>query len=148
MKYVYPAIFTPNELGGYSVEFPDFPVGGTDGDNLEDAIYMASEFLELAIEGETELGHKLPKSSTDLKVGKDQKVLYLAVDANSEDALVPSKDAAQMLSVTPSRVRQLISTGQLVGEKRGRDNYIYLWSVKKRLASSRSVGRPRKIAVS
>lgn len=37
----YPAIFTPEEDGRYSVSFPDLPGCNTFGDNLENAYDMA-----------------------------------------------------------------------------------------------------------
>ena len=48
MKYVYPAIFYKEKLGGYSVVFPDIP-GGTQGETLCEAMEMAESFLNFAI---------------------------------------------------------------------------------------------------
>ena len=45
-KYVYPAIFTPED-GGYVVAFPDFG-GATQGEDVVDAIDMAADFLGFA----------------------------------------------------------------------------------------------------
>ena len=42
MKYAYPAYFYREDDGRYSVEIPDFPLA-TYGDDLEDAIYMATD---------------------------------------------------------------------------------------------------------
>ena len=39
-------------------------------------------------------------------------------------SLVTTKEAAQILGVTPVRVRQLIKDGRLVAEKRGRDHLL------------------------
>jgi|CZCA01.1.fsa_nt_gi predicted RNA binding protein YcfA (HicA-like mRNA interferase family)/predicted RNase H-like HicB family nuclease len=44
-KYIYPAVFDPNECGGYTINFPDLPGCVTEGDTLDDAIRMASEAL-------------------------------------------------------------------------------------------------------
>jgi excisionase family DNA binding protein len=41
-----------------------------------------------------------------------------------EMSLVTTKEAAQILGVTPVRVRQLIKDGRLVAEKRGRDHLL------------------------
>lgn len=43
MKYVYPAVFTPLEDGGYDVNFPDLPGCRTCGADLTDAILMAKD---------------------------------------------------------------------------------------------------------
>lgn len=45
MKVTYPAIFTPEENGAYSVRFPDVPNAFTCGDDLTDAIEMAADVL-------------------------------------------------------------------------------------------------------
>jgi len=48
-KYVYPAIFEPNELGGYCVNFPDVQGGFSDGKDLTEAMEMAQDALCLAL---------------------------------------------------------------------------------------------------
>ena len=45
MKYVYPACFYPEENGQFSVIFPDLGDIATYGNDLEDAIGMASDLL-------------------------------------------------------------------------------------------------------
>jgi len=45
MKYVYPAIFRPEDEGGFCVIFPDIRKGATQGDNMVDAMEMAEDFL-------------------------------------------------------------------------------------------------------
>ena len=57
----YPAIFHKEGIG-YWVEFPEFG-GGTQGDNLEDAMCNAREFLESAIALYIDEGLELPKMS-------------------------------------------------------------------------------------
>ena len=47
-KYVYPAIFTPEEKG-FSVNFPDLQGCYTCGDDLADAIYMAEDVLAFTL---------------------------------------------------------------------------------------------------
>lgn len=48
-KYVYPAIFTPEEDGKYSIVFPDLEGCYTSGDNLTDAMYMAEDVLAFTL---------------------------------------------------------------------------------------------------
>ena len=45
MKYVYPACFYPEDNGQYSIIFPDLGGIATYGNNLEDAISMATDLL-------------------------------------------------------------------------------------------------------
>ena len=48
-KYIYPAIFTPEKEGGYSIVFPDIDGCYTCGDNLEDGLSMANDALALML---------------------------------------------------------------------------------------------------
>ena len=48
-KYVYPAIFEPNEMGGYCVVFPDVQGGYTNGKDLPEAMEMAQDALCLTL---------------------------------------------------------------------------------------------------
>ena len=50
-KYVYPAIFTSEPDGGYSVYFPDLEGCYTCGDTLADALFMAEDALALILYG-------------------------------------------------------------------------------------------------
>ncbi|MCM3337463.1 MULTISPECIES: type II toxin-antitoxin system HicB family antitoxin [unclassified Paenibacillus] len=47
MKYIYPAVFSPGEPdeGGFTVTFPDLPGCVTEGDTLDEALYMAKDAL-------------------------------------------------------------------------------------------------------
>jgi len=45
MRYVYPACFYPEDNGQFSVIFPDLDGIATYGNNLEDAIRMATDLL-------------------------------------------------------------------------------------------------------
>ena len=51
MKYMFPAVFTPEEDGKYSINFPDLEGCYTCGDNLEDGIKMASDVLRMVLCG-------------------------------------------------------------------------------------------------
>ena len=41
MKYVYLAVFTPDENGALSVHFPDLPGCYTSGDDIIDAVHIS-----------------------------------------------------------------------------------------------------------
>lgn len=60
-KYFFPAIFEPGETKGYCVTFPDLPGCITEGDDLEEALHMAKEALELHLYGMEEDGDPIPK---------------------------------------------------------------------------------------
>ena len=64
-KYVYPAIFTSEPDGGYSVYFPDLEGCYTCGDTLADALFMAEDALALILYGRTNAPfHSPPKCQT------------------------------------------------------------------------------------
>lgn len=70
MKYVYPACFYKEEDGRYTVDVPDFGLS-TFGDDLPDAMFMASD----AIAGRVSLafaeGEPLPEPSSISDIAPD-----------------------------------------------------------------------------
>jgi predicted RNase H-like HicB family nuclease len=70
MKYVYPACFYPEEDGRVSVVFADFELA-TFGDDLADAMYMASNAAAGRILVMLEDGERLPEPSPAKKVKPD-----------------------------------------------------------------------------
>lgn len=78
-KYVYPAIFTKEDNGMYSVQFPDIAGCYTDGESLADALEMAQDALCLMMYSREEEGKNVPVSS-DIKT--------IAVNANEFVSLV------------------------------------------------------------
>lgn len=65
-KYVYPAIFTLEENGEYSVSFPDIKGCFTCGETLADAVEMAQDALCLMLFDMEEEGERIPVPS-DIK---------------------------------------------------------------------------------
>ncbi|MBM6676137.1 type II toxin-antitoxin system HicB family antitoxin [Olsenella uli] len=105
MRFNYPGYLEPNELGGYSVWFPDLPECHTDGDDLDDAVNMAAEALELVLESYIENGRELPEPTLDAPVPEGARGLLVSVDVDSENRLVTAYDAAKMPGVSDARVR-------------------------------------------
>lgn len=63
MKYVYPAVFEPED-GLYNVTFPDLPACYTCGDDLTDALFMAEDALGGWLSRAEENGAAIPAAST------------------------------------------------------------------------------------
>lgn len=61
--YIYPAIFTVEADGGYSVAFPDIESCYTQGDDLGDAMEMAEDVLALMLYGYEKEGRTIPSAS-------------------------------------------------------------------------------------
>ena len=62
VKYVYPAIFTP-EPEGYSISFPDLENCYTSAPTLEEGMEMAADVLCLTLYGLEEKGKPIPAAS-------------------------------------------------------------------------------------
>jgi predicted RNase H-like HicB family nuclease len=137
MRYTYPAKLV-EEASGFCVSFFDFEGVYTEADTFDEAIDMGAEALEMVVIHYIESGMPLPTPKLQ-KTG-----VAISVEIDTKDALISTKDAARLLNVNPSRVRQMIISGQLASKRQGRDNYVYLWSVKNRAASAHRAGRPRK----
>ena len=81
-KYAYPAIFTPEEDGSYSINFPDLEGCYTCGDSLEDGIEMASDALALVLYGYEKDGREIPAPSAPaaIPLSGNAFVNYIACD--------------------------------------------------------------------
>lgn len=80
-KYVYPAIFTPED-GGYSVRFPDVPHCYTDGNTLAEAIENAKDALCLMLYDMEERGDTIPEPTNikEISTKKDDVVSLVNCD--------------------------------------------------------------------
>ena len=80
-KYVYLAVFTPEEKG-YSVYFPDLEGCYTCGDDLQDALVMAEDILAFVLY-DYETGGKeipIPTKREDIPLGKGEFTNFIACD--------------------------------------------------------------------
>jgi len=75
-NYLYPALFTKEDDGGYSIEFPDLPGCFTCGDDIEEALSMAKEALELHLYCLEKDGDAIP-SPSEVKPSSDSESVYL-----------------------------------------------------------------------
>lgn len=81
-KYVYPAIFTPEEDGGFFIKFPDLEGCFTQGDDLADGIEMAKDVLALVLY-DYETDKKVipaPSSLSSFEITDGAFVNYVACD--------------------------------------------------------------------
>lgn len=81
-KYVYSAIFVPEENGMYSVFFPDIEGCTTCGNDLSHAIEMAADALSLMLYDMEEEGIKIPSATPlkDVAAEDDAFVTYIPAD--------------------------------------------------------------------
>lgn len=100
-KYVYPAIFTPEEDGGYSIRIPDIPGCYTAGRDLADGIYMASDALCLMLYDMEEDGADIPAASNiaDIKTEGEEFVTLVACDTVEYRKFFDSRAVKKTLSI-------------------------------------------------
>lgn len=75
---IYPAIFTKEEDGGYSVVFPDIDGAFTCGVDFKEALYMAKDCLELNLS----ILDEIPPISDleNIKLNKGEHIVMIQAD--------------------------------------------------------------------
>lgn len=100
-KYVYPAVFTPEANGGYSVIFKDLEGCYTCGDTLEEAMEMAKDVLELVLYGYETDKKEIPKASSIYAVEKEDNefVNYIVADTVEYRKMYNNKAVKKTLTI-------------------------------------------------
>ena len=101
MKYVYPAVFVPEDVGGYFISFPDIKMGGTQGKDLIQGIEMAEDFLCLALYHMEEEKSEIPKASNpkDINAGEDAIVTLISADTDEYRRFYENKLVKKTLNI-------------------------------------------------
>ncbi len=113
-EFSYPVTLTPDETdGGFVVTFLDVPEAITQGDDLSDALFQASDALEEAIAGRIRRGDPIPEPS-DARRGEHvvpvpaltaaKAALYLAL----QEAGISKSELAARLDCDEKEVRRLL----------------------------------------
>lgn len=100
-KYVFPAVFSEEDGGKYSVYFPDLEGCYTCGDNLQDAIVMAEDVLAFYLYDEEKAGNSIP-SPTDInqvKLSGQEFVSYIVGDTIEYAKLHNNKAVKKTLTI-------------------------------------------------
>ncbi len=100
-KYIYPAVFTKEEDGGYSVVFPDLESCYTCGDTLEQAMDMAEDCLALVLYGYETDQKEIPAASSidSISTGSDEFVSLIKCDTLSYRKQYSSKAVKKTLTI-------------------------------------------------
>lgn len=149
-KYLYEAVFTPNELGGYDVRFPELDII-TQGDDLSDAAFMAQDLLSLVISDALNEGKELATVGTFQNECPDGSLLmgiatYAEPDNILDDAMT-IQEAADVLDVSRARIYALIKDGRIADKKVGNSRLVSAQDVMEIFNNPQSAGRPRKVVV-
>lgn len=100
-KYIYPAVFTAEEGGLYSVDFPDLESCYTSGESLADALMMAEDVLALTM-FEYERDNKTipaPSAHKDISLEENEFVNYVAADTLFYQKKYNSKSVKKTLTI-------------------------------------------------
>lgn len=100
-KYAYPAVFTPAEEGGYTVNFPDLEGCFTEGDDMAETLYMAEDVLALILYGYETDGRRIPvpSSPSSIKLEPGEFVNFVACDTLAYRKMYNSKAVKKTLTI-------------------------------------------------
>ena len=100
-RYVFPAVFTAEENGLYSVYFPDLEGCYTSGDDLGDAIAMAEDVLAMTLYTYEKENTPIPKASdpATIELQADEFVNYVTTDTLYYQRRYGSKAVKKTLSI-------------------------------------------------
>ena len=101
MKYVYPAVFHPENEGGYSIYFPNINCGATQGDTIVECIEMAEDFLCLALYNIEIEKAQIPimPNIKEIKVEIDDIVTFISVDTDTYRRYYENKLVKKTLNI-------------------------------------------------
>ena len=153
-KYLYEAVLTPNQLGGYDASFPELGIV-TFGNDLADAAFMAQDLLASHISSELEDGNNVAEVghfSNECPEGSI--IMGITTYAEPNDVLVESitvQEAAEILGVARTRIYAMMKDGRLSSRKVGGARMVNSRDVmdtfNARLADAPKAGRPKKAAL-
>lgn len=100
-KYAYPAIFTPEDEGGFSIYFPDLEGCYTCGDDIVDGLIMAEDVLAHVLYGYEKDGRDipLPSKETDIPLKNGEFVNYVACDTLEYRKMYNNKAVKKTLTI-------------------------------------------------
>ena len=103
MKYVYPAIFTPDE-GNILVSVPDLPGLHTFGNSMADALFMAQDAIEMWLWDAENKGEAIPPASSQKTIIKtcespNQLVSMVAADTDEYRRQNDTRSVKKTLSI-------------------------------------------------
>ncbi len=146
-KYIFQAFLTPEDEGGYSVEFPDLPGCFSFSDTFNEAVAMGADAAKTYVA--SLLSHKEAAPEPQRRPcppGAESVMVFFEADPAYivEGAVVSAAEASRMLKVSPSRITHMLDADVLDGYREGRRTWISVASIEKRLAEAPKAGRPRK----
>ena len=145
--YVYQAVLTPDEDGGYDVEFPSLPGCFTCGDTIAEAAEQAVDAASTYVAALVRDGLAVPEPEfNEPAEGGLSMMVAFSTDEGYivEGETVSAAEAARRLSVSPGRITHMLDSGILTGYRKGRRTYVTVESIAARLTDTPRSGRPKR----
>ena len=99
-KYVYPAIFHPNEDdGSYTITFPDLPGCITEGKDMANALFMAQDALEVWLADSEDQKDSIPVPGAPPQVADPEFVNLVMADTTAWRKKYDSRAVKKTLSI-------------------------------------------------
>ncbi|MGN0038255.1 MAG: helix-turn-helix domain-containing protein [Coriobacteriales bacterium] len=137
------------DASGWSAVLPDGFGKAVHAPSREKAAQKAASSLKAGVMRRLLCGEPVPQPE-HLEAPSCEGGMLLAVvaDVDTDGLRVTASEAADILGVSNARVTQLLDSGKLVGYREGRDSYVTLPSIRRRLegaASQPGSGAPADI---
>lgn len=100
-KYAYPAVFTPENDGGFSIHFPDLDGCYTCGDDMVDGLTMAEDVLALVLYGYEKDGREIPAPSkeSNISLSEGEFINFVACDTLEYRKMYNNKAVKKTLTI-------------------------------------------------
>lgn len=100
-KYTFPAVFTPEEEGGYSIRFPDIECCCTSAETLTEGMDNANDVLTLMLYDMEETNRTIPNASDikDIKTEGKEFTTLVCCDTVEYRKFFNSKTVKKTLSI-------------------------------------------------
>ena len=100
-QYVYPAVFTEEAEGSYSIRFPDIKNCFTSAETLGDGIKMANDVLCLMLYEMEQAGEEIPSASSihEIVVEENEFVNFVSCDTLAYRRFFDNRAVKKTLSI-------------------------------------------------
>ena len=129
--------------GDFILCWPFFPgrVDGTQGEDFDDAVEMAADWLKTIVLDYLMRSEEVPKLPLGNEPTRGGTIVTVAVEASLAEApAVTAREAAGLLGVSLAQVDQLAKAGYLESWKDGHTRMVSIASIQARLADVRRAG--------
>lgn len=147
MKYIYEAIMEPSGKW-LEARFPDLGII-TQGEDMQDVAFMAQDLLENHVVMALQKNRALPTPTFGNECGDAGYRMGIVVDCDEDTPqaeVMTVNEAADILDVSPARIRAMISSGILKSQKVGMVHMVDAQSVMDRFNEPVHAGRPKREA--